>query len=65
MELRIDLLGDGLPAPTIVRGEDLRAVAALTFVPPRVGRYSAHVYAVDSCGREGATGLERPVSVHP
>lgn len=63
VELRLDFLGDGAPAPTVVRGDDLRQVSGLRATPPRAGTWSVHVFAVDACGREGATGVRRPVEV--
>lgn len=62
--LEIDPLGDGLPAVTVVRGDDLRPVVGLLFQPATAGTFSLQVRAVDAAGCEGATGLRRDVVVH-
>ena len=59
----IDLMGDGLPAPTTVRGEDLRDVVGLVFKPAKAGTFELQIRATDACGREGQTGLKRMVEV--
>lgn len=64
VRLEVDPLGDGLPAPTVVRGEDLRPVLALAFRPTARGTFSVQVRAVDADGCEGATGLRRDLVVH-
>lgn len=61
--LDVDLLGDGLVAPTQLRGEDLRAVVGLRFTPARSGVYGLQVLATDAAGCVGATGLRRDVVV--
>lgn len=61
--LVIDLLGNGLPPETTVRGEDLREVVGLVFRPTQRGTYELQLRATDACGREGVTGLRRPVDV--
>lgn len=64
VRLEVDLLGDGVAAPTIVTGDDLRLVVALAFTPEKAGTYSVQVRAVDEAGCEGATGLRRDVVIH-
>lgn len=64
VRLEVDPLGDGLAAPTVVTGADLRLVVALAFTPEKAGTYSVQVRARDEAGCEGATGLRRDVVVH-
>lgn len=59
----VDLLGDGLVAPTQLRGEDLRTVVGLRFTPARAGVFGLQVLATDAGGCEGATTLQRDVTV--
>lgn len=59
----VDLLGDGLAAPTVVRGDDLRDVVALRFQPAKRGQFEVQIRAVDAAGCEAATGVRRDVEV--
>ena len=59
----VDLLGDGLPAPTVVEGTDLRAIAALRFRPAVAGTLELQLRATDAAGCAAATGLRREVRV--
>jgi hypothetical protein len=59
----IDLMGDGLAAPTTVQGVDLRPVVGLVFRPEARGTFELQLRATDACGREGVTGLKREVRV--
>lgn len=63
VRLEVDPLGDGRVAPTIVRGDDLRAVLALAFVPEVAGTFSLQVRAFDDVGCSDATGVRREVVV--
>lgn len=59
----IDLMGDGLAAPTTVQGEDLRPVVGLVFRPETRGTFELQLRATDACGHEGVTGLKREVRI--
>jgi hypothetical protein len=61
--LDVDLLGDGVEAPTRVTGNDLRPVLALAFLPALPGTFELQLRARDASGCEGATGLRRDVTV--
>jgi hypothetical protein len=63
VRLEVDPLGDGLPAVTVVQGDDLRPVLALAFAPAVRGTFSVQVRAIDAAGCTGATGLRRDVVV--
>lgn len=65
VRLEVDLLGDGDAPPTVVTGDDLRAVVALQFTPRRAGRFSLQVRALDAAGCADATGRQRDVEVRP
>lgn len=62
--LEIDLLGDGVAAPTAITGADLRPVMALAFQPAKAGTFSVQVRATDAAGCVGSTGLRRDVVIH-
>lgn len=64
VRLEVDPLDDGLVAPTIVTGADLRLVVGLAFTPEKAGTFSVQVRAIDDAGCVGATGLRRDVTVH-
>lgn len=61
--MEVDPLGDGLPAPTVVRGEDLRDVVALKFLPEARGSFELQMRVTDSAGCVGLTGLRRDLVV--
>lgn len=63
VRLEVDPLGDGLPAATVVNGDDLRPVVALAFRPEVVGTFSVQLRATDDAGCVGSTGLRRDVVV--
>lgn len=63
--LEIDLLGDGLPAPTQIHADDLRDIAAVRFRPARAGRFELQVRVTDAAGCTGATTVRRVIDVGP